>query len=297
VMNFPVRQDNPYRIDLEETARILERVDPEIIIFGKSMVLHPEPVAQVRELVKGKKSPPLLMYDMAHVIGLVGPSFQEPFSEGADIVTGSTHKTFFGTQRGVVGAALEEERPEFELWKAIRRRAFPGMVSNHHLGTLLGLLLAAVEMNAFKGEYQPQVIRNAKAFARTLRDQGLDVQGDPAVDFTETHQVIVKVGYAGGIEAARNLERNSVIVNYQALPGDESFTSSSGLRLGVSEMTRFGMKEKDFETLAALFADVVKGNRDVKESVVRLRQGFQDMRYCFEGDELETLKEKLLATF
>ena len=45
----------------------------------------------------------VVMYDMAHVLGLVGPHFQEPFAEGADLVTGSTHKTFFGTQRGVIG--------------------------------------------------------------------------------------------------------------------------------------------------------------------------------------------------
>ena len=45
----------------------------------------------------------MVMYDMAHVLGLVGPHFQQPFAEGADLVTGSTHKTFFGTQRGVIG--------------------------------------------------------------------------------------------------------------------------------------------------------------------------------------------------
>jgi aminomethyltransferase len=44
------------------------------------------------------------MYDMAHVLGLAGPHFQEPFVEGADIVTGSTHKTFFVFHRGIVAA-------------------------------------------------------------------------------------------------------------------------------------------------------------------------------------------------
>ncbi|MCH7862247.1 MAG: hypothetical protein IH998_11265, partial [Proteobacteria bacterium] len=44
---------------------------------------------------------PILMYDMAHVVGLAGPHFQQPFADGADIVTGSTHKTYFGTQRGI----------------------------------------------------------------------------------------------------------------------------------------------------------------------------------------------------
>jgi aminomethyltransferase len=297
VVNFPVQRENPYRIDLEETGRLLERIEPEIIIFGKSMVLHPEPVQAVRNLVDGMKIRPVLMYDMAHVLGLVGPHFQAPFEEGADIVTGSTHKTFFGSQRGIIAAKMVENTPEFDLWDAIRRRAFPGMTSNHHPGTLLGLLMAAMEMNAFKEEYQPLVISNAKAFARALKDRGLDVQGDPDRDFTETHQVIVRVDYAQGIRVARSLERNNIIVNYQALPTDESFTASSGLRMGVAEMTRFGMQGRDFESLAGLIAEVVKGGADVKDQVIGLRRGFQQMRFCFEEKELEPLKERLLATF
>lgn len=296
VVNFPVSRENPFRIDLAETEKILERVNPEIIIFGKSMVLHPEPVSAVKKLVKGRKEAPILMYDMAHVLGLIGPHFQEPFKDGADIVTGSTHKTFFGTQRGVIGMNFAENTPEFELWNAARRRAFPGMTSNHHLGTLLGLLLAAIEMNAFKDQYQPQVLANAKALARALKDQGLDVQGDPAVNFTETHQVIVAVGYAQGCEIARILEQNNIIVNYQAIPSDESFTASSALRLGVSEMTRFGMKEMDFQAFAALFADAVRG-RKVSEEVARFRQSFLNMRFCFEEKDMENLQTKLLATF
>jgi aminomethyltransferase len=296
VVNFPVRQDNPYRMDLEETARILEQVNPEIIIFGKSMVIHREPVAEIKKLIRDRKEPPILMYDMAHVLGLVGPHFQEPFKEGADIVTGSTHKTFFGTQRGIIGMNFTENTPEFELWNAVRRRAFPGMTSNHHLGTLLGLLLAAIEMNAFKSTYQPQVIANAKALARALKNQGLDVAGDPAIQYTETHQVIVRVGYAHGCHVARNLEDNNIVVNYQAIPSDESFTASSGLRLGVSEMTRFGMKEKDFEEFAPLFADAVRG-KNVGDKVASFRQKFLTMHYCFDGADIEEARKRLLATF
>jgi aminomethyltransferase len=296
VVNFPVCPDNPFRIDVAETAKILEKIHPELIIFGKSMVLHPEPVAEIRQIIKDWKDRPILMYDMAHVLGLIGPHFQEPFKDGADIVTGSTHKTFFGTQRGVIGMNFPECIPEYELWNAVRRRAFPGMTSNHHLGTLLGLLMAAIEMNAFKAAYQPRVIANAKVFARALKDQGLDVQGDPGVSFTETHQVIVKVGYAHGCEIARELERNNIVVNYQAVPTDESFTASSALRLGVSEMTRFGMKEQDFRAFAALFADAVRG-RNVGAEVAKFRQSFLNMQYCFGEKDLEEQKAKLLSTF
>jgi len=297
VVHFPVMADNPYRIDLERTAELLEELDPELIILGKSMVLHPEPVSEIKRLIRTHKSRPILMYDMAHVLGLVGPHFQQPFAEGADIVTGSTHKTYFGTQRGVIGANFAEHTPEFDLWKAIRRRAFPGMVSNHHLGTLLGLLLAAIEMNTFKDEYQRQVIANAKAFARALADEGLQIEGDPEVDYTETHQVLVRVGYARGCAAAECLERNNIICNYQALPGDEGFTASSGLRLGVAEMTRFGMKETDFEAFAPLFVDALRDAPGAGKAVADFRAKFLTLHYCFDDGPLAAYKRRLLETF
>ena len=257
------------------------------------MVLHREPVREISTFLKEQGIDAVIMYDMAHVLGLVGPHFQEPFAEGADLVTGSTHKTFFGTQRGIVAANWREEEKRYALWETVRSRTFPGSVSNHHLGTLLGLLMAVYEMNAFKDSYQQAVIQNAKAFARALSDAGLTVAGDPAISFTETHQVIVKVEYAKAVEAARRLEANNIICNYQAAPDEEGFTAAGALRMGVQEMTRFGMGPEDFRTLAQYIHDVVVGGRPVREEVIAFRRRFLDMRYCFADEALGGLMEKL----
>jgi aminomethyltransferase len=258
------------------------------------MVLHKEPLAEIRAFLHEQGLDPVVMYDMAHVLGLIGPHFQQPFIEGADLVTGSTHKTFFGTQRGVVGSVYEEYEERYELWEAIQLRTFPGSVSNHHLGTMLGLLVAAYEMNHFKDEYQPRVIANAKAFARALSENGLNVAGDPDIDFTETHQVIIEVGYAKGPELANRLERNNIICNFQATPDQEGFTASGGLRLGVAEMARFGMQPEDFADLAVLIAEVVNRDTNVTEQVKALRGKFLDLKYCFKDTEaLETLYKLL----
>ena len=297
VVNFPVCRDNPYKMDVEETKKLIDRYRPELIIFGKSMVLHKEPVAQIRQFVDEQKIPTTIMYDMAHVLGLIGDHFQNPFQEGAEIVTGSTHKTFFGPQRGVIGVNYKEEDLKYGLWKTIESRTFPGSVSNHHLGTQLGMLMAAYEMNQFRDAYQSAIIRNAKSFARSLKSYGLDVVGDPAIDYTETHQVIVSVGYGEGAEIAERLEQNNVIVNYQATPDEEGFTASGALRMGVSEMTRFGFEEKDFDQLASLMADCILRGREIKADVERLRAGHTEMRYCFDdaaiNDALEQLSGKL----
>ena len=142
-VNFPVLEDNPYKIDVEASRELIAEHRPELMILGKSMIIHKEPVQEMRAIIDALELDCVLMYDMAHVLGLVGPYFQQPFKEGADIVTGSTHKTFYGTQRGIAAVNYTEDDLQYEFWESIQRRAFPGSTSNHHLGTLLGLLLAA----------------------------------------------------------------------------------------------------------------------------------------------------------
>ncbi len=296
VVNFPVRKDNPYKPDLERLAAILESHRPELIIFGKSMFLYREPVKFVADIVRGWPARPVLMFDMAHVLGLYG-AFQAPFEEGADLITGSTHKTFFGTQRGVVAGNFPKGSPLRPLWLEIKGRAFPGSTSNHHLGTLLGLLMAAYEMNAFKGPFQDQVRRNARALAKALHAHGVPVEGDPADGYTETHQVIIRVKPFGpGMEIARRLETNNVLTNYQALPDDATFLESSGIRLGVQEMTRFGMVEKDFDALAGLMSDIIIRDKAAGEEVARYRKNFLTMGFTLPPAEALPLAAKILSS-
>jgi len=293
VEHFPMRRDNPYRIDVEGTKEIIARTRPDLVVFGRSVIIQTEPVREIADFVRsafGDDDPerPLLMYDGAHVLGLLGPHFQDPLAEGADVVTGSTHKTFFGPQRGVILGAIEPGSPFEPLWAHVERRAFPGHVSNHHLGTLLGLLGASYEMLAFRDEYPPQVIANARAFARALAGEDLAVEGDPGCDYTETHQVLLRVGRARGERAATLLERNHVIVNPQAFWDDLSFAAASGVRTGVNEMTRYGMEEDDFGELAALVAEIVREGDERPEGhwverVGALRARFTRMRYCFDA--------------
>jgi aminomethyltransferase len=293
VVNFPVLEDNPFKIDVEQTRKLFIEHRPELVILGKSMIIHKEPVRELRAIIDELSLDCMLMYDMAHVLGLVGPYFQQPFQEGADIVTGSTHKTYYGTQRGIVGVNYTEEQVEYDFWEAVQRRAFPGSVSNHHLGTLLGLLLAAYEMNYFKDTYQKQVVSNAKAFALALKDCGLDIAGDPEISYTETHQVILNVGYAKGPEIAQRLEGNNIILNYQAAPEEEGFTAAGSLRTGVQEMTRFGMTEPDFQELAQMLADVVLRNADVKDDILKFRRRFLELKYCFADAQFDDLIQAL----
>ncbi len=296
VFHFPVLKDNPYRTDTAKLGELIEAAKPELIIFGKSMVLYKEPVKFIFDLVKDIKTRPVLMYDMAHTLGLYG-IFQDPLAEGADMVTGSTHKTFFGPQRGIIVSNMGEGTRLDKLWIEIRNRAFPGSTSNHHLGTLLALLMATYEMNYFKKEYQAQVVINARAFARALNERGIVVEGDVSDGFTETHQVVIRVRqYGTGEDIARRLEENNMITNYQALPDDNSFMGSSGIRMGVQEMTRFGMKENDFNELADYMADCIKNKDKVIEKIKAFRERFQTMQYCLPMEKAAPLAAQVLIS-
>ncbi|UCE42558.1 MAG: hypothetical protein JSV17_06270 [Candidatus Aminicenantes bacterium] len=285
VVNFPVLAENPYKPDPEKLGELMSQHKPELVVFGKSMFIYQEPIRFVSDMVKDWDDRPVIMYDMAHVLGLYG-IFQEPLAEGADVITGSTHKTFFGPQRGLVAGNFPKGSRFRKLWLDIKSRAFPGSTSNHHLGTLLALLTATYEMNQFKQEYQTQVQKNAKAYARALKKRGVPVEGDEKDGYTQTHQVLIRIKkYGNGMDIARKLEENNILTNYQALPDDETFLEPSGIRTGVQEMTRFGMKEKDFDVLSGFVADVILENRDVKEKVREFRQNFLDMKFCLPAKE------------
>src|SRR5204862_6043261 len=92
--------------------------------------------------------------------------------------------------------------------------------------------------------------------------------------YTKSHMVAVNVSqWGGGVEGAKRLEVNDIIVNYNMVPGDADPRNTSGLRIGVTEMTRFGMDERARGELAQLIQDAIR-EKNVKEQVHPLRRRF-----------------------
>ncbi len=277
ILPFP-RTEDGWRIDVDRAKEAILKEGPKVVLFGKSMILFREPVRELAELCHEKGI--VVVYDGAHVLGLIaGKQFQDPLVEGADVLLGSTHKTFFGPQRGVILSNLEDER-----WTRIDKMAFPGSLSNHHLFTLPPLLVATYEMTAFGQDYAAQVVANARHLARTLHGLQMDVEGEEQ-GYTETHQVILNVkkhGGGGKIEVV--LKENDIILNRNLLPKDpaKNVHHPSGLRIGVQEMTRFGMKAPEMEEIARLIRECVVDGKKVKEEVNRLRSRFQTVQYSFD---------------
>ncbi|MDQ6661220.1 MAG: serine hydroxymethyltransferase [Chloroflexota bacterium] len=272
---LPLTEDH-YHIDPQKTIELIDQVAPRLVIMGKSLFLFPEPVSEVAAYCKTKDIP--LLYDGAHVLGLIaGGQFQAPLHEGATWMTGSTHKTFPGPQRGVILGNMDPET-EKKYWPAADRGVFPGSSSNHHLNTLPALIVATREMKKYGHEYAAQIVRNAQALGRSLDELGTPVE---ARDFgyTKSHMIAVNVSeWGGGVEVAKRLEANDIIVNYNMVPGDTDPRNPSGLRIGVPEMTRFGMDERTMSELAQLIHDAIR-RKDVKEQVHALRGRYTEMKY------------------
>ena len=272
---WPVTADR-YHIDVPAALKLLDQVKPRMVILGKSLFLFPEPVSEIAAACKALEIP--MLYDGAHVLGLIaGGQFQQPLAEGATWLTASVHKTFPGPQRGIICANMPEE-DEKKYWNPVDRGVFPGSSSNHHLHTLPALVVATREMRAFGKAYAAATIANAQALGMALSELGIPVEAKE-FGFTQSHQIAVNVtSFGGGVTVAQRLEANNIIVNYNSLPGDTDPRSPSGLRIGVPEMTRFGMTTQTMGEVAQLMADAING-KDVRDAVIQLRRRYQTMQY------------------
>jgi len=292
VVSLPPREDNPYRCDEARAVELLEKTRPDLVVFGKSMFLFREPVAAIREA--GRPPRPAAAAHVRHgarpraVRRLPGPP------GGGRRRRHRLHAQDVLRQPARRGRRQPRQGPPAQgLWADVQARAFPGHTSNHHLGTLLGLLLATMEMNLFRDEYQRRVRSNARAFALALAREGVRVEGEKD-GYTETHQVVFRVPEKGTANrVARHLEEQGIICNFQALPDDETFTAASGIRTGVQEMTRFGMDEPELREVAALVARAIRGEK-VKDDVRDLRGRFVTMRYCLPADKAAALAARVL---
>lgn len=277
IVNFPLTDDG-YHIHVEKTIDLINAIHPKVLILGKSLFLFPEPVKELKEACKNNGT--VIIYDAAHVLGLIaGGKFQSPLEEGADLMTASTHKTFPGTQRGIILSNMKDKE-----WEKIDKGAFPGSSSNHHLDTLVGLAITTYEMLDFGAQYAEQVCANAKALAEELYEAGFDVQAKE-FGFTESHQVAVDVTkYGRGDEVARILKDNNIICNMNLLPFEplENVLNPAGIRIGVQEMTRFGMKEPEMAIIANFIKKVLIDGKYVGDEVIEFRKGFQKVHYSYD---------------
>jgi len=277
-INYPFNEDD-MNIDIDGTRKVLLEHRPKVCQFGLSVFLFPTPLRELEDTFHEIDA--TVWYDAAHVLGLIaGKRFQDPFREGCDVISASTHKTFPGPNHGILLAHNIDD----ELEKNLQRAAFPGVTSSHHLHAMAALAITLAEQEVFAEQYADQVIRNAKALGEALFELGMGVLC-PHKGFTESHTIAVDVSeHGGGVIASSDLEESNIITNKNLLPGDMSAVKPSGIRLGSQELTRVGMKESEMKEVADFIYRVVAKKENpklVREDVKALKKDFTTVKYCF----------------
>ncbi|EQB73222.1 MAG: hypothetical protein AMDU4_FER2C00086G0008 [Ferroplasma sp. Type II] len=277
--NYPFDVDE-MNIDVDGTIKLLKEVKPKLAWFGQSVFLFPTPLKELRETLDEIGA--TVVYDAAHVLGLIaGRQFQDPLREGAQIITGSTHKTLPGPQHGIIVGETDEEK-----WKKVQRGVFPGTLSNHHLNAMAALGVTLAEHLEFGESYAKQIITNAQILGSELSSYGFKVLGEKN-GYTKSHTLAIDVSSnGGGKEVAEKLESCNIVLNKNLLPLDDNKKSMnpSGIRIGTQEVTRIGFKESDIKYVAELISDIIIKKKDpekMREKVREFKSQFDEVKYCF----------------
>lgn len=263
-------------IDLTATLELIGKHKPKIVNIGSGVFLFPQPVAELKSAMRQTNPDSYLIYDAAHVIGLIaGRRFQSPFAEGADVIISSTHKTLAGPQGGMI---LTNDK---SIAERIGKTLYPLLMSNHHLSRLPALAGTFVEWIACGAAHAEAIVVNAKALGQALMDRDVPMLG-AELGFTESHTLIPIVdGFGDGGELANQLEACHIIAGAAGLSPE---VGTSGLRFGVQEVTRWGMTPEDAPDIADCIVDALSGENpeNVKPKVARVAQRFRTIQFTVE---------------
>lgn len=237
--------DTTWQIDLPKTLELLDENKPPLVVLGSSIVTYPMPVREVAEVVHQYGG--VVAYDGSHTLGLIaGGQYQDPLREGADVLLGSTHKTFPGPQRGIILTNNEVLHKRIEELSNFTPLNGPTMICNPHLARLASTAIVLDEVPW--RDYAAQVVNNARTIATTLRQEGIPLRGMEATNFSEPtycHQILTNYSR----EKSKKLRDH--LFNHR-------INTDGFLRMGTSEITRLGFKESECKLLAKLLAQLLR---------------------------------------
>jgi glycine hydroxymethyltransferase len=252
------------QIDYDELQKIAETHRPKLLVCGASAyprTIDFERIGQIARSVGAR-----MFADIAHIAGPIAAGLHPSPIPHADYVTSTTHKTLRGPRGGLI--LCKEEHA-----KEIDRRLFPGVQGGPlvHIIAAKAVAFGEALREDFK-EYQRQVLKNAKALASELQEQGLRVVSGG----TDNHLMLVDVWMDGkgttGKDAEKALEAALITVNKNTIPFDQNKPFiASGLRIGTPAVTTRGMKEAEMQQIGRLIAEVIHApeSQEVRNKVKR----------------------------
>ena len=244
-------------LDYDEIERIARECQPKIIIAGGSAYSRPIDFKRFREIADAVGA--YFWVDMAHIAGLIAAGLHESPMEHAHVVTTTTHKTLRGPRGGMILTN------DLDLGKKFNSAVFPGLQGGPLMHVIAAKAVAFGEVlrPEFK-TYAAQVIKNAKALAKSLQKGGCDIVSGG----TDNHLMLVDLRPKGltGKAADASLGRANITCNKNGVPFDpEKPFVTSGIRLGTPAGTTRGFKEAEFEKIGSYILEILDGLKENPE--------------------------------
>lgn len=254
VKSYGVDEDG--NIDYENVRKMAHEHKPKLIICGASNYSKIIDFKKFREIANEVGA--YLLADIAHIAGLVAAGLHPSPAGYAQFVTTTTHKSLRGPRGGITMC-------DEEFAQIIDKAIFPGMQGGPLEHIIAGKAVALLEASKpeFK-TYAEQILKNAKALAQGLMDEGMDIVGG----MTENHLMTLDLRKTGktGKDMANVLERVGITANKNTVPNDpQSPFVTSGIRLGVPAVTTRGFKEDDMREVASIIASAICSSDNERE--------------------------------
>ena len=263
-VRYKMKDASTGEIDYENLRRVALETKPKIILAGFSA--YPRTLDYKKFVEIAKEVGAITMADMAHIAGLIAAGvLRNPFDDGFDIITSTTHKTLRGPRGGIILVRENEE-----IAKKIDKSIFPGIQGGPHMHTIAGKAVAFGEAMTPKfKKYAIQILKNAKAMAEVFKKNNIRMIGGG----TDNHLILADVfGSLGvtGKEAQTVLDEVGITLNMNVIADDpRKPLDPSGIRFGTPAITTRGFKEKECKKVAELIIKTLKNkdNKKVKEAI------------------------------
>jgi glycine hydroxymethyltransferase len=259
-VTYKMKNPDTGEIDYEELRRVAKKEKPKIILAGFSAYSRTLDYKKFVEIAKEVGA--ITVADMAHIAGLIaGGALKNPFSEGFDIITTTTHKTLRGPRGGMILTRDNEE-----IAKKIDRAIFPGTQGGPHMHTIAGKAVAFGEaLNPSFKKYAKQILKNAKAMEKVFKKEGVRMIGGG----TDNHLILADVfGSLGvtGKEAQTVLDEVGITLNMNSIAEDtRKPLDPSGIRFGTPAITTRGFAEKECALVAGFMIETLRNKDDGKK--------------------------------
>jgi glycine hydroxymethyltransferase len=243
------------RIDMDQLRSLAREHRPKMIIAGATAyarTIEPAPLREIADEVGA-----LLLFDAAHIAGLIAGGAHPNPVPYADIVTFTTHKTLRGPRGGCILSKAEHAA-------AIDKAMFPGLQGGplEHVIAAKAIAFHEAAQPEFRA-YAHQIVANAAALAEHLAREGFRLVSGG----TDNHLVLVDLrsfdAELTGKEAQAVLDDAGISLNKNTVPDDpRSPFVTSGVRIGTPAVTTQGMREPEMAEIAALIARALRERHD-----------------------------------